>query len=631
MKRIEIRLTTILLVLICVIALNFGIKIFINPLTSIKTGVVPASFSSIEKNITDASQVSKFDLRDEININLKNQSDSAQCWISAMSTVFETNLSLKNGDNEEISSRHMDYGTSISFSDLTDKSNRANREVNTGGTAELALAYMTNGTGPVLESQMPSSDKFGNMKLSDFIKQQAAYNVNDWVQFPSIYKERNGNKIKYTNENGDAYTEEQVNDIRNQVKQQIVENGAVYAPTYAAKFDDVYNVSKHAYYASNINVGNVDADHAIAIIGWDDNFSKDNFKGPTKPLNDGAYLVQGSWGNNQELDNGTYYVSYEDMFIEQELFGIVNIGNVDYSNIYQYDNLGANQYLKGSFFNTLYGGNVFKRDSSKDEYLTSVGISSFCNMEYNVYVNSGNGTISSKALTKVQTKDEILSPGYHRIYFEEPIKLTGDSFAVVVEYIGVNGEEVSVATESNNLPMYDNVTSNAGQSYIGYTMDFMTDINKNFKNTNICIKAFTKTATTSTDGTISSELYTIDTNQNISQINIETTINTLKENLKINGSYSILKNGAEITDGNELVGTGMQINMNNILYNLIVAGDLTGDGKLTMLDISKCKIALVGLIQLGPSEIKAADANNDGNITTYDLSKMKEKIIKLEV
>ncbi|MCL2859948.1 MAG: lectin like domain-containing protein [Oscillospiraceae bacterium] len=596
MKRIEIRLTTIILVLACVVALNFGIKIFVNPLSSIKTGVVQTSFSTIEKSTIDATQISKFDLRDEININLKNQSDSDQCWLLAMSTVFETNLSLKNGENTEISSRHMDYGSSISFSDLVDKSNRANREVNTGGTAELALAYMTNGTGPVLESQMPSSNNFEDMKLSDFIKQQAVYSVNDWIQIPSIYKQRSGNEITYADENGKAYTEEQVTNIRNEIKQQIVENGAVYAPTYAAKFDNVYNLSKHAYYATNANVGNVEADHAIAIIGWDDNFSKNNFKGPTKPLNDGAYLVQGSWGNNPELDSGTYYISYEDMFIEQELFGIINVGKVDYSNIYQYDNLGANQYLQGSFFDTLYGANVFKRQNLEDEYLTSVGISTCCNMKYNIYINSQDGTISSSKLIKVPTKDEILSPGYHRIYFDTPVKLTGDSFAVVVEYIGVNGENVSIASESNNLPMYENVTSNAGQSYIGYAMDFMTDINKDFKNTNICIKAFTKIATASTDGTVSSKLYTIDENKNISQINLGTSINTLEENLEINDNYSILKNGEEITDGNALVGTGMQIKTGDSIYNLIVATDLTGDGKLTILDVSMCKMELVGLV-----------------------------------
>ena len=41
--------------------------------------------------------------------------------------------------------------------------------------------------------------------------------------------------------------------------------------------------------------------HAVVIVGWDDNYDKSNFL--QKPKNNGAFLVRNSWGTN---DHGYY-------------------------------------------------------------------------------------------------------------------------------------------------------------------------------------------------------------------------------------------------------------------------------------------------------------------------------------
>ena len=51
--------------------------------------------------------------------------------------------------------------------------------------------------------------------------------------------------------------------------------------------------------------------HAVIIIGWDDNYSKDNFY-YEKPEKDGAWLILNSWGSNW-ANKGTAWVSYEDI------------------------------------------------------------------------------------------------------------------------------------------------------------------------------------------------------------------------------------------------------------------------------------------------------------------------------
>lgn len=54
--------------------------------------------------------------------------------------------------------------------------------------------------------------------------------------------------------------------------------------------------------------------HSISVVGWDDNYSKENFDGNYQPQNDGAWLCKNSWGNNNSI-NGYLWISYEDYYL----------------------------------------------------------------------------------------------------------------------------------------------------------------------------------------------------------------------------------------------------------------------------------------------------------------------------
>ena len=51
--------------------------------------------------------------------------------------------------------------------------------------------------------------------------------------------------------------------------------------------------------------------HEVAIVGWDDNYSRTNFRNYAS-IGDGAWIVKNSWGSNW-ADNGYFYVSYYDV------------------------------------------------------------------------------------------------------------------------------------------------------------------------------------------------------------------------------------------------------------------------------------------------------------------------------
>jgi len=429
-----------------------------------------------------------FNLKNYINIPVKDQMGTGSCWILAMGTVLETNLALKNGINYEMSARHMDYTTSQSFKNDVINPMGFARQADSGGTADIALAYLTNGSGPVAESEMPFSTVFGDIDISEIQGKNIQYQVKKWVKFPSIVKEEVGT---YYDDENNQYTISQVNNIREQIKKHIKENGAVYAGVYAETgFTDFYNPETFAY---NCNDYYKKTDHAVVIIGWDDNFSKDNFKDDCKPKSNGAYIVQNSWGNDSRLNNGTYYVSYEDTVIETSIYGIVDVQEKNYYKLYQYDELGCNQYFDVSGIDEAFGINIFDRENIQNEVVTQIGITTYMPVDCEIYLNQKNGSLEENNLIKV--KEARVNAGYSTIDLGSKYLLKGNKFAVVVKYKRV-GDILGITTisrysnkQGGNPYIYKK--SEQGQSYLGASLNNLRDLH-NSDYTSVCIKAFTK-------------------------------------------------------------------------------------------------------------------------------------------
>lgn len=124
-------------------------------------------------------------------------------------------------------------------------------------------------------------------------------------------------------------------------------------------------------------------------------------------------------------------------------------------------------------------------------------------------------------------------------------------------------------------------------------------------------------------------------NSNNITVNYEISLNTTPEQVKqqqlVTGEYSIVKQDNSQLDSVEKIGTGMRIQFsNNTQYNIIVKGDLNGDGKIGVVDLTKMKRNLVGIEILETIYKKAADITNKGNISVVDLVKIKKVIVGLE-
>lgn len=112
------------------------------------------------------------------------------------------------------------------------------------------------------------------------------------------------------------------------IKRMILQYGAV-GITYCSSLG-YYEYDTAAQYCPE----DMPADHAVTVIGWDDDYRRENFR--TQPESDGAWLVQNTWGTVFG-DQGFFWLSYEDASIAETAY-VLEATADSYSYIYQCDN-----------------------------------------------------------------------------------------------------------------------------------------------------------------------------------------------------------------------------------------------------------------------------------------------------
>lgn len=592
------------------------------------------SATSIFNNVSATTSDSKYNLANRLNLRVEDQKSTTECWAFSLLKSTETNNALQNKTSTipNYSERHMDYATSRTFLDGINE-NGFQREVGKGGLLLVGLAYLTNGQGAVVENDMPFENNEKKINLSEINKPVDTI-VNDYAILPTIHKsysrdsKGNTKSVRYAKNDGTEYTSEELEAIRNIIKQHLIKYGAIATMT-GGSLSQYYNNS--IFSATNYNCNNSTKirDHAITIVGWDDNYSRNNFADGAKPSTDGAYIVLNSY-SDKAFDKGYMYVSYEDYFIEQELYGIQSTSKINYDNLYQYDYYGGVYALGVNSSNEGYYGVTYDRKSSQNEIIDSVGVTIpvYANLE--IYVNPYDDTLDKNKLVKVATTNKILDPGYHRIDIK-PTQLKGESFAVVVKQKSEN-ESFYFQIEANIENTAFGLVDSESRSFIstnGTNWTNIADLKANdidLSKADVCIKAFTKTGQLSeNDEELSSRKYE-KRDSYLMNIPFQTKISELLENLSSTYSLEVLTDkNVTINDNDEIIKTGMKLKLSNgKIFTLIVRGDISKDGKVSILDISKLILHYnqVRDCELIGDEIKAADMNLDGKVSIIDISQL---------
>ena len=388
---------------------------------------------------------------------------------------------------------------------------------NNGGYSEMGEAYLAGWLGPVSEiddSYNPYS--YLSPQLSGLLHVQNII----YIKRDSIYD-------------------------NDEVKKAIMDYGAVSSDIHW-EFDTYIKDGINYYYWGNSRIN-----HAVTIVGWDDNYPKENFNG--NPPGDGAWIVKNSWGVAYG-EMGYYYVSYYDTSIlpvSEQISGYTFIFNstMNYDRNYQYDTAGRTNYFKDTS-DTLWYKNRFI--SVGDEYLAAVSTYFEKNTEYElqVYVNGD---------LKVE-KTGNSHAGYYTIELGELIPLMkGDEFEVVFKItVDSNvGVPISQISYLNKMIYGKNVSFLSDDGIHWY--DFYTFLERYSQDSYslsqaACIKAFTVADKLNCTvelklkkNYIEADVY----NQYgypVKSGNLTLTVNSQKYNVEIADGVGILEFEGEITD-----------------------------------------------------------------------------------
>lgn len=236
--------------------------------------------------------------------------------------------------------------------------------------------------------------------------------------------------------------------------------------------------------------------HAVTIVGWDDNYAKENFThiiydeygDPyedsfelTTPSRDGAWIVQNSWGDYVH-DGGFVYVSYDciefdEYWSEFYAFDMQEPDTYDYD--FQYDGTAfcydssdpMDDYGTHYDFYTKAGSraaNVYTNTTGETITLDAIGFTTYNDgtTHFNVYVytNLSNPNDPTSGALAGTTRVTTETAGCKTAELDEPVIVTpGTTFAIVIYFPETNAFGVEMGYVDDDWDI--EVGTEAGQSF----------------------------------------------------------------------------------------------------------------------------------------------------------------------
>lgn len=415
-----------------------------------------------------------YDLRNEgVVTSVKFQNPWGTCWgfgaIAASETSIMSELGWTVEDGEvDLSELHTAWFSYTPLpEDAGSQAGEGNHTVSTdpstilnqGGFTFTATSIFSSGIGPVAEADVPYRNAEGytvddSQGTPIYYAPSGTWAVNENLRFAQALELENSFVLPTPASKDESGTYQYNESGTQAIKGQLMAGRGVAiafaadtsrpGQTDPAKYINTDTWAQYTYDST------ASANHVVTIVGWDDDYSRDNFLPGHEPDQNGAWIVKNSWGaSDVEFPNrnpggwgvdgtGYFYLSYYDMsLMEPESFEYYTetYGQpAEYYLIDQYDFMPSTGVTAESTTTPSAMANVFEAsERQKVRSLSCETARPGTNVTYELYLlNDGYTSPTDGEL--LTTADETYPyGGYHRIQLGEGFAIEqGQHYSVVV-------------------------------------------------------------------------------------------------------------------------------------------------------------------------------------------------------
>lgn len=407
------------------------------------------------------------------NIRVKNQGGSQLCWAFSTSTIAEYSYAKELYDAtgnvvniDEISPAHLGQFLYNRINDPLGNTQGDDNNITNGthwamlgGNSCFTMLHLATWSGLGLEVNTPFEETSSHIKK-----------VGDNYVWE-------GDKIVYPSEFAyNSYLTQQESIIfksndKNLWKTFILAYGAIGIGMEVQQEyfnpDEINPDTGEKYQAGksffNYKTNNINENHAITVVGWDDNYAKENFthliegmdddeaRALTTPKGNGAWIIQNSWGPDYH-EGGFFYMSYEsaEVTISDDDKIVYDMQSADtYRYNFQYDGSsasadtfdekedGSNQdYYTGA---GTRAANVFTNTTGKPISLEGVGYVTYNNgltyYDVSVYTTLSNPNDPTSGVLEGTFRISSENAGFKTGKLNKPITIkSNDTFSIVFSF-----------------------------------------------------------------------------------------------------------------------------------------------------------------------------------------------------
>lgn len=410
----------------------------INPkVPLIKSSALPAKY-----NLNDYGYVS----------SVKSQQPYGTCWSFATLASLESNL-IKSGNaasSIDLSEKHLIWFNFNGQDNSSDESLYGAGDTYStfgyspftlGGSTQMAASTLMRRYGAIDESKAPY--EFSSMDVDRSLKTVSDIYLKDVYYLPETVDLEYDMMLNVTKQ--ELYDTDTVSNSIKSIKESIMTYGAVAASYYCSdamtgytENDRNWNSKHNSYYfyGSKKQLSN----HGVAIVGWDDTFSKNKFN--NTPPADGAWIVKNSWGDNWG-DNGYFYLSYYDLSFYQPVVFIAEDTKYktdgttkhEYEHIYQYDgaSFGDTQIVTRGYNHKA--ANFFTaRDYEMLEAISTASSQRNVTVDYEIYTDVTSTIDPTSGTLALKGSKFLEHAGYYTIPLDKKVILEkGQKYSIVVQ------------------------------------------------------------------------------------------------------------------------------------------------------------------------------------------------------